>query len=760
MDKPASSDTFKCDNSGLHASRLKSSSQCSTPLKVSKDLSISKNTVRKRSRHDQGSPISKSSVSKSKRKSTGSKGNLKDEKCTLSIATYFSPKKLNSKAGRTEQVAEDTIELSDDDFGKQDEEIIADKKSTNEEASISREKESKVDHNVISSHSSHHIPLVNVDIVENESEQSSFETENRSAAPLGDEAMSKESLDVQSHNQACSVDVLTSKSFGLDMSYSVPSKDKTECIQSDQAGGFLLQESSSDTDDLFSENEEDSESTHVLENASRTHTILPNEVSSLDKQSALSENLPTKSGGFLLEANSKEDNKEQLVSLHSGHTSEKVPLSASLTWPSTSSSATKQTTLFSFLKAKPKLQMSADQKTSSLSFTKPKLGSSSTVSNSHGLNSSSSASSWKNNQDSEDTWVNNSQGYGKKRPCPFYKKMPGTPITVDAFRYGVIPGCEAYVLTHFHYDHYGGLTKKFAQPIFCSQVTGNLVESRIGVHTKWINRLPMWKPCKVANATLTLMEANHCPGAVIILFELKDGRKILHTGDFRANREMETYSALQGIKISELYLDTTYCNPSYAFPDQTEVVHFVVDLVLKYVSDHPSTLIICGAYTIGKERIFQAIAKALDSKICVLNDKKKVLDCLEDPDLKSRVTLDWSAGRVHVLPMGKLNQQNLKEHHTRHQRYENILAFQPTGWTHSDKQTSLNQLKPKWSRDGITLYGVPYSEHSSFLELKRFVQHFRPLKILPTVNNGSPAARSNMETIFKQWMQQKTLQET
>ena len=52
-----------------------------------------------------------------------------------------------------------------------------------------------------------------------------------------------------------------------------------------------------------------------------------------------------------------------------------------------------------------------------------------------------------------------------------------------------------------------------------------------------------------------------------------------------------------------------------------------------------------------------AIAKALDSKICVMNDKKKVLDCLEDPDLKSRVTLDWSAGRVHVLPMGKLTQQ-------------------------------------------------------------------------------------------------------
>jgi Cft2 family RNA processing exonuclease len=49
-----------------------------------------------------------------------------------------------------------------------------------------------------------------------------------------------------------------------------------------------------------------------------------------------------------------------------------------------------------------------------------------------------------------------------------------------------------------------------------------------------------------------------CPGSVLFLFKLRTGQILLHTGDFRANEAMQDYTALQGLHVNQLYLDTTY----------------------------------------------------------------------------------------------------------------------------------------------------------------------------------------------------------
>src|SRR5204863_7310532 len=74
-----------------------------------------------------------------------------------------------------------------------------------------------------------------------------------------------------------------------------------------------------------------------------------------------------------------------------------------------------------------------------------------------------------------------------ERTCPFYKILPGFSICVDAFRYGAVEGCNAYFFSHFHSDHYIGLTSSWRHGrIYCSRITGNLVRQQLRVDPRWV----------------------------------------------------------------------------------------------------------------------------------------------------------------------------------------------------------------------------------------------------------------------------------
>ncbi|CZT16660.1 related to PSO2-DNA repair protein [Ramularia collo-cygni] len=198
------------------------------------------------------------------------------------------------------------------------------------------------------------------------------------------------------------------------------------------------------------------------------------------------------------------------------------------------------------------------------------------------------------------------------RTCPFYKILPGLFICVDAFRYGAVKGCNAYFLSHFHSDHYIGLSASWRHgPIYCSKVTANLVKQQLRVDPQYVVALDWEVPFEIPGTKgviVTMISANHCPGSSLFLYEKVVGKKangeprqqrILHCGDFRACRMHVEHPLLmpnvmdkvtgktKEQKLDVCYLDTTYLNPKYAFPEQEAVIKACADMCVCLSKDTP-----------------------------------------------------------------------------------------------------------------------------------------------------------------------------
>ncbi|XP_022222501.2 uncharacterized protein LOC111074144 [Drosophila obscura] len=317
------------------------------------------------------------------------------------------------------------------------------------------------------------------------------------------------------------------------------------------------------------------------------------------------------------------------------------------------------------------------------------------------------------------------------KPCPPYKVVEGTNFCVDGFQFGAIPGVTHYFLTHYHADHYIGLTKKFAFPLFMSPTTARLVRAFIKLDEMYIHQIDVDETIVVDDIEVTGIEANHCPGALMFLFRLPSGECILHTGDFRASFEMESLPIFwNNIDIDLLYLDTTYLSANYDFCHQAESVERALHLVTKFHERYPGkrVLYVCGSYVIGKEKIWLALANEFSLKVWTEPHRRVAIDCLEWPDLQTRLTDVSYQANLHVLAMGKVSYLYLAEYFTQFEdQYDMLLAIRPSGWEKNSK--------PSFGKR-ISIIGIEYSEHSSYKELERFVRFLKPKRVISTVPVG------------------------
>ncbi|XP_039016858.1 DNA cross-link repair 1A protein-like [Hibiscus syriacus] len=338
---------------------------------------------------------------------------------------------------------------------------------------------------------------------------------------------------------------------------------------------------------------------------------------------------------------------------------------------------------------------------------------------------------------------------GKLKNIPSWCCIPGTPFRVDAFRY-LRGDCSHWFLTHFHMDHYQGLTKSFRHgKIYCSSITARLVNLKLGIPWAMLQVLPLNQKINISGIYITCLDANHCPGSIMILFEPPNGKAVLHTGDFRYSEEMASMSIWNTCPINTLILDTTYCNPQYDFPKQEDVIQFVIEAI-QAETFNPKTLFLIGSYTIGKERLFLEVACVLRRKVYITAAKLRLLECLgfSEEDMQW-ITSNDQESQIHVVPMWTLSSFKRLKHVSNHyaRRFSLVVAFSPTGWSFGKgKKKSPGR---RWQQGTIIRYEVPYSEHSSFSELRDFVKLVSPENIIPSVNNdGADSAKAMISQLL------------
>ena len=345
-------------------------------------------------------------------------------------------------------------------------------------------------------------------------------------------------------------------------------------------------------------------------------------------------------------------------------------------------------------------------------------------------------------------------GMGSLSRVPRHKYIaiegdPPAYVLVDAFGYASLAPKDSafFFLTHAHSDHYTGLKSSWNfGKIYCSEITSKLIQTIVGVDEKWLCPLSMGQRCLIADSQIfvTLIDAFHCPGAVIFLFELPDGKRVVHTGDFRYNSEtMGKCDQLLGFKgCNSLYLDTTYCNTRHVFPKQDKSISYIVKTVSSEVADngvvasnaHPwPCMFLISTYVIGKEKILEQVAQVAEGfKLFVDERKLSILSCLDiDMDI---FTTDPYSTPIHLVKWNFLGETwpyfvpNFTDPRKYAEQYgaKKVVAFVPTGWV--SPKTSEETFKVVSKKD-VYIHLVPYSEHSSYQELLDFVTLLKPQQV-------------------------------
>lgn len=188
-------------------------------------------------------------------------------------------------------------------------------------------------------------------------------------------------------------------------------------------------------------------------------------------------------------------------------------------------------------------------------------------------------------------------------------------------------------------------------------VEARLLRTFIPVQEQYIHELKLNETYIINDIEVTALDANHCPGSILLVFKFPDTNKcLLHTGDFRAWHGMESEPIFWNNAIHTIYLDTTYISDKYSFCTQDESIEKANVLIKQFIDKHPGKriLYICGSYIIGKEKFWSKLAEKFHLKVWTEGNRYKALKAMNEEQFNKLLVEESYEANMHVLAMAKV----------------------------------------------------------------------------------------------------------